>query len=109
MTPETITPQTIRMLVLGECAGALAALATPADELADDFDLRENGVIDSLGFIELIASLEQTLGVEIDLEALDPEQLTRLGPLTRFVAAQAGAQDSPAVDAAANGHARLSL
>lgn len=78
----------VRALVLAECAAELAALGVRADAITDDFDLRMQGVIDSLGFLELVTALEDELGVELDLEALDPSELTQLGALTRHVAAQ---------------------
>jgi acyl carrier protein len=46
-------------------------------------------MIDSLGFVEIIVQLEEQLGIEIDLEEMDPEQITMLDPLAAHVAAQA--------------------
>ena len=37
-------------------------------------------MIDSLGFIELIAAIEDELGIELDFDGLDPEEITVLGP-----------------------------
>jgi acyl carrier protein len=56
--------------------------------LADDVDLRAAGLVDSLGFLGLIGDLERRLSVSIDLSELDPNQLTRLGPLSRYLAAR---------------------
>jgi acyl carrier protein len=57
-------------------------------ELTDDFDLLTSGLIDSLGIVELIAALERELEITIDLSELDPEQLTTLGPLSRYIESQ---------------------
>ena len=53
--------------------------------LSDDLDLRDEGIVDSLGFVQLIADLETRLGSEIDLSDLDPEQLTNVGALARHI------------------------
>ena len=56
--------------------------------LTDDVDLRAEGLVDSLGFLRLIGDLERRLAVSIDLSELDPSQLTRVGALSRYVAAR---------------------
>ena len=64
-----------------------AGKATPG-ELADDCDLLLSGMIDSLGLLDLMSAIQQHCGHEIDFEALDPEQLTVVGPLCRYVSEQ---------------------
>jgi acyl carrier protein len=82
----------IRALLLDACAEGLALVSlTPAD-VADDFDLREAGVVDSLGFLELVTALEDELGIELDFEDMDPELLTTVGPLVAYVAGQVRAE-----------------
>ena len=56
------------------------------EALADDFDFLLNGVIDSFGILEMISALEEAFQIELDLAALDAEQITVLGPLSRYVA-----------------------
>jgi acyl carrier protein len=51
----------------------------------DDFDLLQEGIIDSLGMFNLTAELEEHFGQEIDFEGLDPEEMTIIGPLCRYV------------------------
>ncbi len=77
----------VRALILSVAEPALAG--SGIEEPADDFDLRAGGLIDSLGFIELIAAVEDELGIELDFDDLDPEEITVLGPLARHVHAQA--------------------
>ena len=43
-------------------------------------------MIDSLGFVEVIVELEEKLELELDLEEMDPEQITVLNPLSAYVA-----------------------
>lgn len=56
------------------------------DDLPDDYDLMLSGLIDSLGLLELMSSLAEFCGRDLDFEALDPDEMTVLGPLSRFVA-----------------------
>jgi acyl carrier protein len=68
-------------------ASILAARTTGhLPELRDDFDLRGAGLIDSLGFVQLISDLESRLGYQVDLADLDPADLTKVGPLCRHIA-----------------------
>lgn len=77
-----------RAKILDFCGPALAAYGIDPGAAADDLDLRASGAIDSLGFVELVVELEETFGVELELEDLDPETLTVLGPLSGHVGAQ---------------------
>lgn len=46
-----------------------------------DIDLIGSGIISSLGFIELIASIEQKFKIEIDFEKYDPSSYTTISGL----------------------------
>ena len=50
----------------------------------DAFDLVESGLLDSMGFVGLIASLEQELGLSPDLSDMDTDELT-IGGLARLM------------------------
>lgn len=78
----------IRGLILDACGPALADLGVAPENAPGDLDLRASGLVDSLGFVELIVELEDKLGVELDLEDLDPEQITVLDPLASYIAEQ---------------------
>ena len=86
MTPAEA--QGVRALIVSSLSQALRARGFDLRTLSDDFDLRAQGVIDSLGFILLIGDLEAKIGVRINLADLDPEKLTNLGALSGHVAAQ---------------------
>ncbi len=58
------------------------------EEIPDDFDLLTNGVIDSLGFLEMVSALQEKFDVEIDFEEIDPEKLSVIGPLCEYVASK---------------------
>lgn len=66
----------------------LAGGKNPPAELADDCDLLLSGMIDSLGLLEMMTAIQQHCQREIDFEGLDPEQLTVVGPLCRYVSEQ---------------------
>jgi acyl carrier protein len=59
------------------------------ESLTDDYDLLLSGLIDYLGLLNLMARLQQQFGERIDFDALDPEQMTVVGPLCGFVVEQA--------------------
>jgi acyl carrier protein len=77
-----------RAKILDFCGSALAAYGIDPGAATDDLDLRACGAIDSLGFVELVVVLEETFAVELELEEIDPETLTILGPLSGHVGAQ---------------------
>lgn len=72
--------------VIIDCLGSkLANAGLQGEALTDDFDLLEQGVIDSFGFIDLLANLEDRLSIEIELEKLDDSVFTTLGGLAQQV------------------------
>jgi len=76
----------VRAAVLEELAEPIAAFGLEPAGVPDDFDLLTTGVIDSFGLIELIVSMNERFGLDIDFEELDPEELTVLGAFSRHVA-----------------------
>ena len=68
-------------------------------EFADDAPLFGNGIIDSLGVMELIAFTEQELGVPVDDADITERNFGSVASITRFVIAKRGAA-SPAGAAA---------
>jgi acyl carrier protein len=57
-------------------------------DLPDDCDLLLSGIIDSVGLLELITAVQKYCDREIDFEELDPESMTVLGPLCRYISQQ---------------------
>lgn len=53
--------------------------------LDPDEDLLEQGIIDSLGIMKLIAYMEETLGIEVLDEDIVPENFQNLNAMTKFV------------------------
>jgi acyl carrier protein len=52
-------------------------------ELAEDADLMATGVLDSMGFIELLEYIKSITGARIDLSDLDPKDFTSIEGLAR--------------------------
>ena len=86
---KEITPEIVRQFLLVKYLERIESLGLNSTDLPDDFDLLLSGVIDSFGILEMISSIEGEFQVELDLEALDAEQITIVGPLSRFVASNA--------------------
>jgi acyl carrier protein len=59
------------------------------EELRDDCDLLDSGIIDdSIGFLDLLLAIQEFAGQEIDFDSLDSEAMSIVGPLCRFVSEQ---------------------
>jgi acyl carrier protein len=81
------TAADVKALIVSLIAPSLPAGGRTALALTDETDLRAEGLIDSLGFVQLLAGLEQKLG-PVDIADLDPERLTNLGALSQHIAAR---------------------
>lgn len=77
-----------RKFILGHVAAPLAALGMDPATIPDDLDLLATGLIDSLGILELVSAIETEFAIEVDYFEIAPEDLTTLGPLSKFLAAQ---------------------
>ncbi|MFD3514379.1 phosphopantetheine-binding protein [Streptomyces sp. NPDC058657] len=59
---------------------------TPASELASDHDLLNDGVIDSLGVLKLIAWVEDRFQVAVGDDDLDPNNFRSVEAIDTFIA-----------------------
>lgn len=59
-------------------------LGLPQDEMSEQFelDLLENGLIDSLGCVAVMAYMEEALGRKLDLAKMEPDDFTSLRAMT---------------------------
>jgi acetyltransferase-like isoleucine patch superfamily enzyme/acyl carrier protein len=78
--------QAVRAAILGHVTGALEGHGFDPHEIDDDFNLLESGVVDSFGVLELITAMEERFGLSLDLEDVEPVNLTTVGPLARLIA-----------------------
>lgn len=56
-----------------------------ADELADDFDLLDNGIVDSLGLLRLIAWVGERYDIEVEEVELTPDDFRSVEAIADFV------------------------
>jgi acyl carrier protein len=82
------TADDVQQFILGRVDDPLQAKGLASGEVPASFDLLLEGVIDSFGIVELIGALEERYGVEFDFDELAPDDLTRIGPLSSYVAAK---------------------
>ena len=61
-------------------------MGTRAEPLADDASFLEHHVLDSTGFLELIAFLEETYAIKVADHEMVPENLDSLDSLVAFLA-----------------------
>src|SRR5438445_13004400 len=76
----------IRRFLLDKYRDPIGAIGVIPEELDDDFDFLLNGVIDAFGILEMIGAIEEQFQFEVYLAALDAEQMTILGALSRYAA-----------------------
>lgn len=76
----------IRALIGSILETKLLARGIQVTNLPNDLDLRDEGIVDSLGFVELLAELETRMGSQIDLSDLDAEGVTNVTELARHIA-----------------------
>ena len=95
-----VTSNTVREFLLTKYSDPIKALGRDPTSIADDFDFLLSGVIDSFGILEMISAIEEEFQIELDLAALDAEQITVIGPLSRYVAERGCSRKLPDSSAA---------
>lgn len=72
--------EALRATIAQRLASRMSRLGLSEQDLTDDLDLVRSGILDSLGFVDLIAELEAHTGRQVDLErALGRKNLTTIG------------------------------
>ena len=54
-------------------------------QVGDEDSLLDNGIIDSLGILDLVGFLEQTFGIQVEDDDLGPDNFDSVAALVRFV------------------------
>ena len=57
----------------------------PNPEITEDTDLMAAGLLDSLGFVDLVLFIEQQTGIKVDLADADPSEFTVVKGLCKIV------------------------
>jgi acyl carrier protein len=90
-----IVPEKVRNFLLTKYAQSVKELGFDPVAVPDDFDFLLQGVIDSFGILEMISAIEDEFHIQLDMATLDAEQITILGPLSRYVAENGTSNISP--------------
>ena len=93
---NAIAAADVRAFILAQVVEPLRAKQLDPGSIPDDFDLLLEGVIDSFGIVELISAIEDHFRFELDLEAIDPDDVTRVDGLARYVEAMTETRDRAA-------------
>lgn len=80
----TVQYKDVKDFVYKTLQDRLNLLGVSEEEFTDSFQLLP-GVIDSLGFLELVAQVEQEFQVEMDFEDADPQTYTTLEGFIRCI------------------------
>lgn len=91
----TVRANEVRAFLLDYFSDPLHLRSVDLDRVPDDFDLLSEGVMDSLGILEMVSAVEGRFAIQLDLEELEPEDLTRIGPFSRYVEAQGSDNERP--------------
>ena len=89
---KNVTLDNVRAFLLTRYYEPIIAMQLSLTEIPDDFDLLLSGVIDSFGILEMISAIEDEFQIQLDLALLDAEDITRIGPLARYIAESADRQ-----------------
>lgn len=89
MNNPAVTPEQVRTHLLTMYAEQIQMNGKTLAEIPDNYDLLLEGIVDSFGILEMVGALEKAFGMELDMSDLDVEEITVLGPLSRYVAAHA--------------------
>ena len=81
-----VTPEKVRGFLLARYSEAISGLGLDPAEVPDGFDFLLSGVIDSFGILEMVSAIEDEFRIQLDLALLDAEDITRIGPLARYIA-----------------------
>ena len=74
----------VRKIILNRLHEKLARLGIGDEEINDHFDLVKSGLLSSLEFVDLVASIEKSLNLEIDYErALESDDFTTISGIRK--------------------------
>jgi len=86
---SVVTADDVRRFVISELEASFKENGVDTGAVADSFDLMKMGIIDSIGLITLLGSIDDRFGIEVDYEDMDTDDITVIGPLCRYIEARA--------------------
>ena len=91
MTARIAAPA-VRAFVIAYLNELSERLGVSGLEFNDDTRLLDTGVVDSVGFIELVLATEERFGISVDLDRHDPAEFTTLAGFVRAIVASGAAE-----------------
>jgi acyl carrier protein len=82
---SVVTAEEVRGFIVSHLANSFKENNLVEREITDDFDLKDRGIIDSIGYLQLISAIEEHFGIEIDFGDMDAENLTVIGSMSRYI------------------------
>jgi acyl carrier protein len=82
---NVVTADEVRGFIISNLADSFKENNLVEREITDDFDLKDRGIIDSIGFLQLISTIEEHFGIEVDFGDMDAENLTVIGSMCRYI------------------------
>jgi acyl carrier protein len=86
---KEVTSADTQKFLLTRYSYPITAMRLDLAELPANFDFLLSGVIDSFGILEMISAIEDEFRIRLDLALLDAEDITRIGPVSRYIAENA--------------------
>jgi acyl carrier protein len=84
--PETDIDVELRQRVVDAMSALLIRLLERDQQVTEDMHMADElGLSSSLG-LELLLELEEQLGIQIDVETMNPDELQTVGELATFIA-----------------------
>lgn len=78
--------QQIREFLVTQLRTTADASGIEVGDFADDFNLLESGLVDSINLLDLLATVEREFGLSIDFGAVGPDEFSHLGRLVEALA-----------------------
>jgi acyl carrier protein len=79
----------IRDFLVEHLMERLQVAGVAPEDVDDGTDLLADGIVDSLGVLELVTVVSDRFGVEDDWQDFDPESFLVVGPFCRYAAMRA--------------------
>lgn len=83
------TTENVREFLLKKYSTVLASRSLAPNLVPDSFDLLAEGIVDSLGVLDMVDDVEREFRVQLNMEHIEAQELTIIGPFCRYVAQNA--------------------
>ncbi|MGA2556125.1 MAG: acyl carrier protein [Verrucomicrobiota bacterium] len=83
---NSISPSQVKDFLKRHFQDQLRAKGIDPESIDDDFSLSAAGIVDSFGVIAMMMAIEEEFQMEIDIENLNPDDISIMGRFCKFVA-----------------------